>query len=407
MDNKITQEIFTDMFLNLIDDLPGGIGVFQVHDFDDLNSIQYVFMNKIILNEMNKTEEEVFGKFIHEVAPEAYEHPTGLKVIETYRDVARDKKTRHLGVVEYSNEQVAGLYDCSVRHIRDNYVYVLLKNVTELEHSRQRLKSMNDNLEQLVKDRTQELQESKEILIELIDTLEKRVEERTQELVQKNKHLEDFAYIASHDLQEPLNTIQMFISLIEENHLDKLDADLKKYLKYISNSTKRMKNLVVDLLDFSRLGQQSQLVEVNCEELVNDVLFDLSTKIKDTRAKIELKGTMPTIRAYKTELRLVFQNLIGNALKFHKNDNIPKIVITTEQKNGWTFSIKDNGIGIPEKEFENIFSIFHRLNDLKTFKGTGIGLAHCKKVIDMHNGEIWVESTLNEGSTFHFSIPTQ
>ena len=394
-----------DFFIGIVDDLPAGIGVFQVHDFDDVKSVQYVFMNKALLKEMRKTDTEVFGKFIHEVAPEAYEHPTGLRVIETYCDVARDKKNRHLGIIEYSNNEGAGLYECSVRHIKDNYVYVLLKNVTKSENSRAKADKHKENLENLVEERTLELEESREKLVEVIKTSEAKFEERTEQLAQKNKHLEDFAYIASHDLQEPLNTIQMFINLIEEDYKENLNKDLERFLTYISDSTKRMKNLIIALLDFSRLGQQSQLVEVNCNDLVNDVIFDLSTKINQTKAEIEVKGTLPTIMAYETELRLVFQNLIGNAIKFIKKGEIPKIKISAEEKFGWTISIEDNGIGIPERELQNIFSIFHRLNDLKDYEGTGIGLAHCKKVVDMHQGEIWVDSLHGEGSTFHFNIP--
>ena len=169
MKDLLNLEILT----KTMDDLPVGIGIFQVQDPNDLKSIRYIFMNKIILHEMRKKREEVFGKLIIEVAPEAYAHEVGLKVIETYRNIAVDGGSVNLGTVEYSNEEVAGIYECSVHHIQDNYVYVMLRNVTELDQSRKELAEINRNLEKMVQQRTAEVEQSKKELAHINRNLEK------------------------------------------------------------------------------------------------------------------------------------------------------------------------------------------------------------------------------------------
>ncbi|MAD96377.1 MAG: hypothetical protein CMB99_03525 [Flavobacteriaceae bacterium] len=394
-----------EVFIKVIQDLPGGIGIFHVEDLTNIKNIRYVFMNSIILHEMRKTKEEVFGKYIHEVAPEAYEHEVGLQVIESYVKVARDKESINLGVVEYSNELVAGLYECSIHHIVDNYIYVLLRNVTELENSKKQLRDLNKNLEHLVQERTAELEDSKRQLEAINNTLEDRVQRRTASLEEKNKHLEHFSYIASHDLQEPINTIQTFIGLIHEEYEGSLDEEFQRYLGYISESSSRMKTLVTSLLDFSRLGRTSESTEVDCKEIVEDVLMDLTNQIESAAAIVQVETQLPKIIGYDTELRLLFQNLISNAIKFADPSKQSVIKIRVKETNGWTFTIEDNGIGIPQKDLENIFGLFHRLHKKNTYEGTGIGLAQCRRIIDMHNGKIWATSQLGKGSMFSFYIP--
>ncbi|MAD97513.1 MAG: PAS domain-containing sensor histidine kinase [Flavobacteriaceae bacterium] len=230
-----------------------------------------------------------------------------------------------------------------------------------------------------------------------------QLQEANDALKLKNKELEHFSYIASHDLQEPLNTITMFVDLIKMEYDKRIDEDCDRYLGYISDSVDRMKLLVTSLLDFSRLGHEAQIVQVDCNKLMDEVISDLDNQIKESNAKITYKK-LPVIRAYETELRLLFQNLVGNAIKFQKPDTAPEIEINAILKDGWTFSVKDNGIGIPQKDLHNVFGIFHRLHKLKKYEGTGIGLAHCKKVVNMHNGDIWIQSEIDQGSTFYFNI---
>ena len=284
------------------EDLSAGIGIFKVNDLNDLKSIQYVFMNKVLLYEMRKERDEVIGKKIIEVAPEAFNHEEGLLVMETYRKVAAEGGSINLGLVEYSNHMVAGTYECSVHHIIDNYVYVKLRNVTELEQTK-------------------------------------------NELELKNKELSQFAYIVSHDLKEPLNTISSLVQLIEKQNLGKFDTETAQMLGFISSSTNRMRSLITGLLDYSGIGQGKELIEIDCQNLVEIIQQDLASKIKETNSIIEV-GELPKIFGYETELRMLFQNLISNAIKFSKPNLPPRIKISAKKQDGWTFFVQDNGIGI-------------------------------------------------------------
>jgi light-regulated signal transduction histidine kinase (bacteriophytochrome) len=168
-----------------------------------------------------------------------------------------------------------------------------------------------------------------------------------------------------------------------------------------------MSVLVKDLLDYSLLGKESVKTIVDCNKIAEAVLGDLGESIKGSSAKLTIQE-LPTINGYETELRLLFQNLIENAIKYQKPDMVPEIQISVKNhEKEWLFSIKDNGIGIDQKHYEKIFIIFQRLHNRNEFEGTGIGLAHCKKVVEMHGGKIWVESTPGSGSTFMFTIPKQ
>lgn len=168
-----------------------------------------------------------------------------------------------------------------------------------------------------------------------------------------------------------------------------------------------MSSLIKNLLDYSRLGRQREISKVNCNLLVSDIIEDLNSSIKQNKATVEYSD-LPIIDAYPTELRLLFQNLISNAIKFSKKDIPPEVSIRAKKKDhAWKFYVKDNGIGIPEQFQKKIFSIFQRLHSENEYEGTGIGLAHCHKIVGMHGGEIGVKSKLGKGSTFFFTIPNQ
>ena len=244
------------------------------------------------------------------------------------------------------------------------------------------------------------------------ETLENRVAERTIQLETINKELEfhikeieQFTYIASHDLQEPLRTITTFSKLVQEEFAGKLSEDGNNYLNFLSNSAVRMSGLVQGLLDYSLLGKVSKMEIVDCNEIVNEVLSDLADLILARRAMITVQK-LPSISGLSKELRLLFQNLINNAIKFQKKEVRPEIVISAESnEKEWIFKIADNGIGIEEKNTEKIFIIFKRMQRRSDYEGTGIGLAHCKKIVELHQGKIWVESTPGAGSIFIFTIP--
>jgi len=236
-------------------------------------------------------------------------------------------------------------------------------------------------------------------------TLEKKVKQRTAELESKNKELEQFAYVASHDLQEPLRTISGFVELLHKQYKTKLDDTADTYINYTIQASDRMKVLIKDLLDYSRLGREKHFTRVDCNGLMAEVLADLDKIIKDTDAKI-VTGHLPVINnAFPTELKLLFQNLVTNSIKFRQPGVRPEIAIDAFRENGhWRFSIRDNGIGIETQYLERIFIIFQRLHNRSQYEGSGIGLAHCKKIVELHGGQIWVTSVPAKGSTFFFTI---
>jgi len=221
----------------------------------------------------------------------------------------------------------------------------------------------------------------------------------------KNKQLEQFNYVASHDLQEPLRTISNFSQLLKTEHGNDLDSTANQYLDFIIQSSDRMRNLILGLLNFSRLGTGSILKEVNCQQLVQDLQIDLQASIKDKNAIITV-DRLPNLWGYELELRQLIQNLISNALKFSQKDKNATIHISCKKVNNeHIFCIRDNGIGISEKHHDKIFILFQKLHRKEVYEGTGIGLANCRKIVELHQGKIWIESTLGEGSSFYFTIP--
>lgn len=232
---------------------------------------------------------------------------------------------------------------------------------------------------------------------------------RTDDLERSNRDLEQFAYIASHDLKEPLRMVSSYVQLLQRRYSDKLDADASDFIGFAVDGAKRMKMLIEGLLEFSRIGTQGkELTIVSAEKACRDALTNLELAIEDAQAGI-LQEALPMVLADEVQLVQLFQNIIGNALKFCQRQ--PEISVTVEHAPGefWTFSISDNGIGIRPEHFERIFQIYQRLHSRTEYEGTGIGLAICRRIIERHGGKIWVESKLGKGSTFHFmlkAVPT-
>ncbi|MCX7699115.1 MAG: ATP-binding protein [Candidatus Goldbacteria bacterium] len=232
------------------------------------------------------------------------------------------------------------------------------------------------------------------------------LEETIVKLVKSNKELEQFAYIISHDLKEPLRMIASYVQLLQKRYKDKLDSDANEFIHYAVDGAKRMNDLINGLLDYSRvLTREMVFEEVNIKKIIEDVLFFLKFKIEEKKAQINIKSEMPIVKANKINIARVFQNLIDNALKFCKEK--PIIEIFSEKKeNFYIFCVKDNGIGINKENSRRIFEIFQRLNPREEYEGIGIGLAICKKIIERHNGKIWVESEgPGKGSMFSFTLP--
>ncbi|PVX45545.1 PAS domain S-box-containing protein [Flavobacterium sp. 103] len=230
---------------------------------------------------------------------------------------------------------------------------------------------------------------------------------KNRQLEFQNTELEQFAYIASHDLQEPLITVIHCIQMLQEELNENLDEDQKQYLQFINSSTARMQLLVKGLLDYSRIGKERKNNCIDCNEIVANVLTDMDVILKKSNAFIECEN-LPVIEGYTTEIRQLFQNIISNANKYQKKDRQPKIKIAAvKEENNWLFSIQDNGIGIEEQDKDKIFVIFKRLHNHNEYQGIGIGLSLCKKIVEHHNGKIWVESNYNKGSTFKWTLPVE
>ena len=236
---------------------------------------------------------------------------------------------------------------------------------------------------------------------------EEALKEKTEELARSNRELEQFAYVASHDLQEPLRTVTNFVQLLAKRYQGKLDSNADDFIRFAVDGAMRMWTLINDLLAYSRVGTRSQTFEpINCETILQEALDNLRVTIEESGAVVT-HDSLPTVMADSLQLGQLFQNLIGNAIKF-RGDERPRIHISARRNdNGWTFSVRDNGIGIAPEFRKRIFIIFQRLHGPQQYPGTGIGLAVCKKIVERHGGRIWVESEPGKGSTFYFTLPKE
>ena len=230
----------------------------------------------------------------------------------------------------------------------------------------------------------------------------KRMEE---DLTRSNEDLQQFAYVASHDLQEPLRNVANCLQMLEKDYKNKLGADADKYIDYAVESAVRMKALILDLLAYSRVATKGKTPKrIDCEQILERALRNLSLAIIETGAAITHEP-LPAIPADDAQLLQVFQNLIGNAIKFRGADSPQIHVRSVKDKKEWIFSIKDNGIGIEARHLDRIFVIFQRLHKRSQYEGTGMGLAIVKKIVERHGGRVWAESEPGAGTTFYFTIP--
>lgn len=249
------------------------------------------------------------------------------------------------------------------------------------------------------------------IFVERDVTERKRKEELLRRMVEdlerSNAELQQFAYVASHDLQEPLRMIASYVELLEEDYADKLDANANEFIQYSVEGATRMQEMIQALLEYSRVGTRGRPFELNdCSEVLAQVLADLRISIEENGAVVT-SDQLPTVLADGIQMGQLFQNLIGNAIKFRKEEP-PRIHIAAEERGeDWLFSVRDNGIGIDSEYRDRIFVIFQRLNDREEYPGTGIGLSVCKKIVERHGGKIWIESEPGEGATFYFTIPKE
>jgi PAS domain S-box-containing protein len=241
---------------------------------------------------------------------------------------------------------------------------------------------------------------------EALKDLNEKLEMHARELTASNEELEQFAYIVSHDLQEPLRMISSFLQLLEEKYEGQLDEKAKQYIHFAVDGSTKMRKIIMDLLEFSRVGRNDdKIMDVDLHEIVNEVTLLQRRIIEEKNAEIEV-GNLPSIHTFRTPVLQVFQNLIENALKFSNKNSAPYIKIDcADAGDMWHFMIKDNGIGIKEEHLEKVFIIFHRFHTENQHSGSGVGLAIVKKIIEKLGGQIWVESIYGEESTFHFTLP--
>jgi len=236
---------------------------------------------------------------------------------------------------------------------------------------------------------------------------ERQFIEIAHDLKNRNEELEQFAYIASHDLQEPLRVISSYCQLLREKKYDFMEEEGKKYLDYVVDASFRMKTLIKELLDYSRVGKgERPFEEINLDNLLEEVLSDFKVAIKETNAIIIIESDMPIIFGIKFRIKQLLHNLISNSLKF-RGDKLPIIRIgccDEEDSLYWLFYIKDNGIGIETEYYDKIFGLFKRLYSREEYPGTGIGLAICERIVETHEGQIWVDSDIKEGTWIYFTV---
>lgn len=326
-------------------------------------------------------ESEVIGKLLSSlIIPETYRirHEEGMKNYLKTGEGPVLNVLLQLSAIKRSGEEIPiELTVLPIHQDGEEFFCAFIRDITERKQSETRLVELNDSLKK-----------------------------QTRNLVASNEELEQFAYVASHDLQEPLRMISGFLSQIEKKYGNILDDKGKKYIHYAIDGAKRMRQIILDLLEFSRVGRMDSKYEsVDLNEVMEEIKILFRKEIRDKKASVHI-DPLPVIEIYKTPVRQVFQNLISNALKYSRKGIPLQLQITAiDYKTHWEFAVADNGIGIDKEYFDKIFIIFQRLHNKDAYSGNGMGLAVTKKIVDTWGGKIKVESTLEKGSIFYFTIP--
>ncbi len=349
-----------------------------------------------IITDWNRGAESIYGFGVQEIVghplsrlvPSDHTH----EILQILRNISRGESLERYETIHLRKDGKQINVSLTISPIEDvtgNIIgaSAIARDITVLKRTEEELRKYREHLEELVKQRTSEL------------------EKKTHELARSNTDLQQFAYAASHDLQEPLRTVAGFVKLLEKRYKGRLDEQADEFIKYTCDGVERMQLLIKDLLIYSQVDTRERIFgPTNCA-------VALESAIRSLRSAIEENGTyvtydsLPTVMADASQMSRLFQNLIGNAIKFHNGKPV-RVHVSAERKGDeWIFSIRDNGIGIDPNQAERIFVIFKRLHSREEYPGTGIGLAICKRIVERHGGRIWVESDLGKGSTFYFTIP--
>ncbi|GAB1538931.1 hypothetical protein NUACC21_15960 [Scytonema sp. NUACC21] len=373
-----------ELYRTLVQNFPNGSVMLFNQD------LRYTLAEGRGLGEVGLSRAKLEGKTLWEVLPAQTStvlepfYRSALTGATVVADVPYGDLIYHVHVVPVRNEQGEIFAGMSMS-----------QNITLQKQAEQALREARDELEIRVQERTSELHTANATLQEL-----------NTELQRSNQELEQFAYIASHDLQEPLRAVAGYTQLLAEEYQNILDETAQEYIAYTIDGATRMRQLIQDLLAYSRVGTKGKaFTPTDCNVVVTQALNNLQVLTAENNANISY-NSLPTVTADRTQMVQLFQNLIANAIKFRREET-PKIQIRAElQGEEWLFSITDNGIGIKSQYLERIFQIFQRLHTRKEVPGTGIGLAICKKIVERHHGRIWAESEPGVGTTFYFTIPT-
>ena len=331
------------------------------------NDWRYTFLNDAALATHSLGKEGTLGKVIWDVHPEM----KGTIFWDKYHEAMHTRK-----VVEIEDHFAPMDIWFSVKvYPSSDGLTIFYRDITENKKAEQQLSLLNTALQA-----------------------------RASELAASNDELERFAYVASHDLQEPLRMVSSFLQLLQNKYNHQLDGTAQKYINFAVDGAARMKILILDLLEFSRITTvKKEHTVINLNELVSKTLQLLQAGLDEVQASVTV-AKLPEVFGDESQLMQLFQNLISNALKYRSNLQPVIELGFTEKNDAWEFFVKDNGVGIDAINFDKVFDIFQRLYNQSEYPGTGIGLAICKKIVELHQGKIWVESSKGKGSTFYFTI---
>ena len=320
--------------------------------------------------------EEFLGKAVTDVMPDYL----AKAILKNLKDAFQNREVQNFEYPLFINQEMR-YFEARISAINAEEAMVVVRDITELKRTQQELQKKLQELD--------------------------RKNQKLEKYVDSNLQLENFAHTVSHDLREPVRTINSFSQLLLQKYSGQLDEDANIYLDFIASSASNMHVLIEDLLEYSRFNAETHVLDIiDLEALLQSVTNALHGLIEDNQAMIEVLNELPSINGSRTKMGQLFQNLISNAIKFRKAEAPPLIQINVEDKGSqWLFSVKDNGIGIDEEYHHQIFLLFLRLHSKKHYPGSGIGLALCKRVVEQHGGRIWVESQPGYGTTFFFTLP--